>query len=157
MLERVTPTEISFKPMAMLRVNGEPIEVADVTPYELSHFVTDTSTIITDHIEKMYAMRIAKARNPEMKVRPSIFIARLALDSLVYDQHHVFTHIGRHDLLSIHTDPNHLNPTAREYFEELQNTPFTPEVRIRRPSDKTEIMPGTLGIWLSLASRPKPQ
>jgi len=157
MLERITPADISFKPIAMLRVNGEPIEVADVTPYELSHFVTNTSDTITNHIERIHEMRMAKARNPETKARPSIFIARLALDSFVHDQHQVFTHAGRHDLLSVHTDPNHLNTTAREYFEELQSTPFTPEVRIRRPSDKTEIMPGTLGIWLSLSPKPKAQ
>jgi hypothetical protein len=139
--------EISFKPRTLLRVNESLIESSDVSAYELHHFVMNSISTISLHVENIYRQNFAQAHRPELKERPIIHVARLAMHEW---NRSVFNTLNMQEVEKVTTLPRILTPDGREYWQAVEATPFTPEIHIRG----VKAFEGTSGVWLSLKTPP---
>jgi hypothetical protein len=139
--------EISFKPRTLLRVNESVIESYDVSASELHHFIMNSITTISTHVENLYRQSFTQARRPELKERPIIHVARLAMHEW---NRSVFNTLNMQEVERVTTSPRILIPEAHEYWQAIEQTPFTPEIHIRG----TKALDGTSGVWISLKTPP---
>lgn len=140
--------EIRFKPRTLLRVDEFPIESSDVDASDLYTFINSVADIISSHIEHSYKSDLIQARRPELKQRPAIQIARLALHE--WDRS-VFNTLNMQEVSTVTTSPNLLLPHAREYWSAVEQTMFVPEIHIRG----IRALKDTRGVWLSLRVQTK--
>ena len=137
--------EISYKPRNLLLVDGSIIESDDVSAHELRAFILLHESNISNRVTALHIKNVEQARRPELKQKPVIYLARLALHE--WDRS-VFQSSAVQNLSRVTTSPEILLPGAIEYWNTLEDTNFTPEIHIRG----SKALEGTAGIWLTLKS-----